>query len=217
MANEFQLKKGKMKVSSASYQLPDNRYEAIVIGTSAGGMFALTRLLTSLPEDFSLPLIIVQHVHSTQDNFMIKHFNDQCHLTVKEANAKEAVQPKSIYFAPPNYHLLIEQDKTFALSTDERVNYSRPSIDVLFESAADVYGSELIGIILTGSNDDGSKGLKRIQEDSGLTIVQDPDTAEHPVMPCAAIDIVEADYILPLEGITNLLIKVSKKISVSCS
>ena len=195
----------------------NNNYKVIVIGTSAGGLSALLRMLTPLPGDFHLPIIIVQHLHPTQDSTFIEHFNDKCLLTVKEANEKETVQPKNIYFAPPNYHLLIEQDKTFSLSTDEKVNFSRPSIDVLFESATDVYASELIGIVLTGASDDGARGLKLIKENKGLIIVQDPDTAESPFMPRAAIKMVETDYILPLEGITDLLIKISKNTSILCN
>lgn len=190
------------------------KYNAIVIGTSAGGMAALARLLTPLPVDFSLPVIVVQHLHPTQDVFMVDCFNKKCSLIVKEANEKEAIQPNNIYIAPPNYHLLIERDKTFSLSTDRKINYSRPSINVLFESAVDVYCPGLAGIILTGANDDGAMGLKMIKENRGLTIVQDPDTAECPLMPIAAIDMVKVDHILPLEEITGLLIKISKETSL---
>lgn len=195
----------------------DNQYKIIVIGASAGGLTALTRLLSPLPGDFPFSIIIVQHLHPLQGDYLNEYFNDKCYLTVKEANEKETIEPKNIYFAPPNYHLLIEEDKTFSLSIDEKVNFSRPSIDVLFESAADVYAPDLIGIVLTGANNDGARGLKKIKENGGLAIAQDPSTAEQPEMPRAAIDMVETDYILPLEGITDLLIKMSKKKSVACS
>ncbi len=176
-----------------------DQYSAIVIGTSAGGMVALTKLLSPLPEDFFLPVIVVQHVHPTQDGFMVDNLNSKCSLTVKEADGNEVIQPNNIYLAPPNYHLLIERDKTFSLSIDEKVKYSRPSINVLFESSADAYASGLAGIILTGANDDGAMGLKMIKENGGLAIVQDPDTAEYPFMPRAAINMVKVDHILPLE------------------
>ncbi len=191
--------------------MSNDQYSAIVIGTSAGGMVALTKLLAPLPEDFSLPIIIVQHVHPTQDGFMVDNLNSKCSLTVKEANGSEVIHPNHIYLAPPNYHLLLERDKTFSLSIDEKVNYSRPSINVLFESAVDVYSSGLVGILLTGANEDGAMGLKMIKENSGLAIVQDPDTAEYPFMPRAAIDMVKVDHILPLEKITDLLIQMNKK------
>ncbi len=186
-----------------------DQYSAIVIGTSAGGMVALITLLAPLPEGFSIPIIIVQHVHPTQDDFMIENLNSKCSLTVKEANGCELIHPNHVYLAPPNYHLLIERDKTFSLSVDEKVNYSRPSINVLFESAVDAYTSGLVGIILTGANEDGAMGLKLIKENRGLAIVQDPDTAEYPFMPRAAIDMVKVDHILPLEGITDLLIEMN--------
>ncbi len=186
-----------------------NKYKAIVMGVSAGGWVALPKVLAKMPEDFPLPIIVVQHLHPEQDGFTIKHFNDQCALLVKEACDKETIQTGTIYFAPPDYHLLIEQDKTFSLSKDEKVNYARPSIDVLFDSAADVYSSGLIGVVLTGANSDGANGLKLIKESGGLAIVQDPATAESPVMPQAAVDAAKPDYILPLEEIATVLRKMA--------
>ncbi len=188
-----------------------DQYSAIVIGTSAGGMVALIKLLTPIPEDFSLPVIIVQHVHPSQDGFMIDNLNSKCSIAVMEASGGEVIEANHVYLAPPNYHLLIERDKTFSLSIDEKVNYSRPSINVLFESAVDAYNSGLIGIILTGANEDGAMGLKMIKENRGLAIVQDPGTAEYPFMPRAAIGMVKVDHILPLEGITDFLIEINKK------
>ena len=188
-----------------------DKYKAIVIGASAGGMKALTLLLSSLPEGFPLPILIVQHQHPNQDDFYIHYYSEQCKLKVKEAEGKEFVKSGVVYFAPPNYHLLIEEDRSILLSIDEKVNYSRPSIDVLFESASDVYRSELIGIILTGANNDGSKGVSRIESNGGLTIAQDPATAEYPVMPQSAINTVGVDYILPLEKIPDKLIELIMK------
>ncbi len=177
------------------------KYEAIVIGVSSGGMITLNTILRHLPSDFVLSIIIVQHQHPESDDFIAKFLDARCNLTVKQADEKESILPGVIYIAPPNYHLMIEEDRTFSLSIDKRVHYARPSIDILFETAADVFGKKLVGIILTGANEDGSHGLRKIKESGGLTIVQDPDTAEVDTMPKAAIASTKVDYILPLEKI----------------
>jgi len=183
-------------------------YEAIVIGVSSGGMNAMKVMFSLLPKEFNTPIIIVQHISSQSENLWIRLLNDKSNLYIKEADEKESIEHGKVYIAPPNYHLLIERDKTFSLTIDERVNYARPSIDVLFESAAEAYKSKLIGVILTGSNNDGTNGLKRIKEYGGLTIVQDPATAESSYMPASAIAVVQMDYILTLENIIKLLIKI---------
>jgi len=188
------------------------KYEAIVIGTSSGGMNALKFLFSSLPVDFSIPIIIVQHISPCSDDQWIKLLNNNSKLYLKEADEKEKIEHGKVYIAPPNYHLMIERNKTFSLTIDERVNYSRPSIDVLFESAAEAYKNKLIGVILTGSNNDGTNGIKRIQECGGLTIAQDPETAESSYMPASAIAAIQPDYILALENIIELLIKLDKPI-----
>jgi len=187
-------------------------YEAIVIGVSSGGMNALKFIFSALPADFCIPIIIVQHLSSRSDAEWIKLLNDKSNLAIKEADEKEKIETGNVYIAPSNYHLLIEKDKTFSLTIDERVNFARPSIDVLFESAAEAYKNKLIGIVLTGSNNDGAKGIKRIKELEGLVIIQDPETAESPTMPAFAIALIEADYILSLEKIVQLLIKIDKPI-----
>jgi len=187
-------------------------YEAIVIGTSSGGINALKFLFSALPIDFSIPIIIVQHISPRSDNQWIKLLNINSKLYLKEADEKEKIEHGKVYIAPPNYHLMIERNKTFSLTIDERVNYSRPSIDVLFESAAEAYKNKLIGVILTGSNNDGTNGIKRIQECGGLIIAQDPETAESSYMPASAIATNQPDYILSLEEITALLIKLDKPI-----
>jgi len=187
------------------------KYSAVVIGVSAGGMNALGQILPVLPKEFPLPVIIVQHISPQSDTYMIQHFNRHSNITVKEADEKELIKPGVAYFAPPNYHLLIEEDHSFSLSTEERVNYSRPSVDVLFESAIDAYCSRLIGIILTGANNDGSKGLQKIKACGGLAIVQEPSTAEVSAMPEAAIKLSKVDHILKLEEIGPLLVKLSKE------
>ena len=178
--------------------MTETRYAAVVIGTSAGGTHALQQLLPCLPAHFPLPIIIVQHLHPLQEGMALIHYSGGSALTVKDADEKEAIRPGFVYFAPPNYHLLIETDHTFGLSIDPKVNYSRPSIDVLFENAANVYGPRLIAILLTGANNDGAKGLRLIKEKGGLVIVQDPRSAEFPFMPEAALQVVKPDFVLGL-------------------
>jgi len=182
------------------------KYKAVVMGSSAGGLAVLARILSVFPQNFRLPLIVVQHLHPRQGEFYIQYLNDRTALTVKEADEKEDIVGGYVYFAPPNYHLLIEEDETFSLSSDEKVNYSRPSIDVLFESAAEVYGNRLAGVILTGANNDGASGLNLIKKNGGLAVVQKPCSAESPYMPRAALELVEADYILSPEEIGTVLV-----------
>lgn len=186
-------------------------YQIIVIGGSAGAVTALHELLPVFPAGYPLPIVVVQHLHPQQDSYWIKHFANRCALPLKEAEEKEPIQGGCIYFAPPNYHLLIEADKTFSLSVDARVNYARPSIDVLFESAADAYALRLVGVILTGANDDGAHGLRYIKERGGLTIVQDPHTAESSYMPRAALAATPVDYVLPLPEIGRLLVEIPRQ------
>jgi len=180
-------------------------YEAVVIGVSTGGMKALNTILPHLPADFALSVIVVQHMHPTSDNFLVRYLHERCNLKVKQADEKEKNVPGVIYVAPANYHLMVEEDRTFSLSIDELVNYARPSIDVLFETAADVYGARLVGVILTGASADGSHGLKRIKESGGLAIVQDPGTAEADTMPRAAIAAVGPDHVLAINDIGPFL------------
>jgi two-component system, chemotaxis family, protein-glutamate methylesterase/glutaminase len=184
-------------------------YEAIVIGVSSGGMSVMRSIFSLLPKGFKTPIIIVQHIGSNSKNQWIRLLSDSSNLYLKEADEKENIDQEIVYIAPPNYHLLVEKDKTFSLTIDERVNFARPSIDVLFESAAEAYKDKLIGIILTGSNSDGSEGLKRIQAYGGLTIVQDPNTAESSYMPLSALAVIQPDFILPLNGIIALLINIT--------
>ncbi len=187
------------------------RYQIIVIGGSAGAMAALTKLLPVFPAGYPLPIVIAQHLHPWQDDYHLEHFGDQCTLPVKEAGDKEAIEAGTIYFAPPNYHLLINDDKTFSLSVDDKVNYARPSIDVLFESAVDVYAPWIVGVILTGANNDGAEGLRLIKERGGIAIVQDPQTAESAYMPKAALAATKVDYVLPLPEIGKLLLELPRR------
>ncbi len=184
-------------------------YEAVVIGVSAGGMAALKTILPRLPADFPLPIAIVQHLGDAESH-LARLLDRHCAIAVKEAEARERFAPGAAYLAPPGYHLLVEPDGTFGLSVDERVNFSCPAIDVLFESAADVYAARLVGIVLTGANADGAKGLKAIKMRRGLTIVQDPAEAASPFMPQAAIEAVRPHVVADLDGIARLLIELGQ-------
>ncbi|PLX10701.1 MAG: chemotaxis protein CheB [Marinilabiliales bacterium] len=186
-------------------------YKAIVIGASAGGLYAIRDLLKPLPAEFNIPIIIVQHLSPHSDNYMIEFLNKTTNLKVKEVDEKEKIKSGQVYIAPPNYHVLIEDNETFSLSADEKVNYSRPSIDVLFYSAADVYKKNLIGIVLTGANDDGARGLFEIRKSGGLGIVQTPATAEASQMPNAAILEANPDHILNISDISKLLKQIIKE------
>lgn len=180
-------------------------YQAVVIGVSAGGIAALDTILPVLPETFPLAVVIVQHVAGGGGNYLVHHFRNRCRLPVEEVADKEPVQPGTIYFAPANYHLLIECRKTLALSVEAKVNHSRPSIDVLFETAAEAYCEHLVGIILTGANSDGAAGLAKVAKMGGLALVQSPATAEVDIMPKAAIAAARVDHILPLREIGPFL------------
>jgi two-component system, chemotaxis family, protein-glutamate methylesterase/glutaminase len=185
---------------------PATRYELIVIGCSLGGMYALEKILCSLPAEFDTPIAIAQHRHKKSDRALPEHFRRSCKIRVMDADDKQWIEPSTVYFAPADYHLLVEKGE-FSLSVDEVVHHSRPSIDVLFESAADAYGPALIGVILTGANDDGAAGVKRIKSRGGLVVVQDPKTAEAPSMPSAAIATGAVDQVLPLEQIGPFLVE----------
>ncbi|MCG8685042.1 MAG: chemotaxis protein CheB [Desulfobacterales bacterium] len=185
-------------------------YHALVIGVSAGGLAALTAILPRLSSEMSQPVIIVQHQSPDSDDFLIQHFDKLCSLGVKEAEDKMPVENSTVYFAPANYHLLVEDDKSFALSTAEKVQYSRPSIDVLFETAAEVYQDHLAGLILTGANADGTKGVMAIRKYKGFTIAQSPETAEVDFMPKSAIA-EGVDAILDLEDIAPFINRMMTK------
>jgi len=181
-------------------------YKLIVIGTSFGGLHALEVLLSGLPKSFPVAIAVVQHRH--RDNNTLPFFLQQhSALPLKEAEDKEMILPGRVYLAPTDYHLLVEVG-SFALSTEAPVSYARPSIDVLFESASDAYTERVIGVILTGASDDGAEGLAKIKAHGGLTLVQEPATAESRMMPEAALAAVPVDWILPLEDIAPLLVKV---------
>lgn len=179
---------------------------AIVIGASAGGVQALSHILPALPADFPSPVLVVVHVPPGKDNTLVELFARKCAAPVKEAEDKEPLRAGTIYFAPPDYHLLVETADALALSTDEVVNHSRPAIDVLFETAADAFGAALTGIVLTGANQDGAQGLKAVGDAGGVAIVQDPATAEVAAMPEAALHAFPAAKVMDLDAIADHLL-----------
>ncbi len=181
------------------------RVEAVVIGTSVGGIAALRTLLPALPAGTPFPVVIVVHVHRQTDTPLVGIFRKISAVAVREALDKEPVEGETVWFAPADYHLLVEADRTFSLSIDGLVNYSRPAIDLLFESAAVAYGSSLVGIVLTGASPDGARGAEAIRDAGGVLVVQDPSTAEAPAMPLAALARVRPDAVGGVDEIANML------------
>jgi two-component system, chemotaxis family, protein-glutamate methylesterase/glutaminase len=180
-------------------------YDVVVVGASLGGLRAMNDLLESLPEQMRVPMVLAQHrAPDSERDSLETLLQRHTHLTVREAGDKDRIEPGHLYVAPPDYHLLVE-DGHFALSVDARVQFARPSIDVLFESVAEAYRDRAIGIVLTGSNEDGAAGLAAIKRNGGVSIVQDPHTAEKRAMPDAAIAGSAADAVLPLDEIGPFL------------
>ena len=180
--------------------------DAIVIGASAGAVEALSRVLPALPAGYPLPLLVVVHIPADRIDLMAPLFASRCQVAVKEAEDKEPIRPGVIYFAASNYHLLVEADRSLSLSSDEPVNFSRPSIDVLFESAADAYGEGLVGVILTGANEDGAEGLAAVVAAGGAGVVEDPATAFVATMPAAALAHCPGARPMSLDAIADLLV-----------
>jgi two-component system, chemotaxis family, protein-glutamate methylesterase/glutaminase len=181
-------------------------FEIVVIGASYGGLSALQAILPELAPEFPLPVVIVQHRKRDGDDGLCEYLKKRSRLPLIEPDDKEKVEPGRVYLAPRDYHLLIEES-IFALSTESPVAFARPSIDVLFESAADIYHDRIIGVILTGANRDGAKGLAKIKALGGMAVVQEPESAESRAMPDAAIAATEVDQILPLAEIAPFLNK----------
>jgi len=182
----------------------------VIIGGSAGSLNAILRILPDVPVLNSFALVIVVHRRSTDDLTLEELLKLKTKITVKAVEDKMPLLPGFIYIAPSNYHLLFEKDDFLALDTSEKVNYSRPSIDVSFESAAEIYGDRLVGILLSGSNSDGTDGLRAIHNAGGLIIVQDPASADMPFMPNNAIINTTPDFILDVEGILKFILSVNK-------
>ena len=185
--------------------------ETVVIGASAGGVAALLRLLPGLPADFGCAIVVVMHVPEGRQSNLAEVFRQRMQLPVREARDKEEISSGTLYFAGSGYHLSVECDRSFSLSGEDRVNFSRPAIDYLMASAADVYGPALLGILLTGANNDGAAGLAAIGLAGGLTVVQSPAEAEQPIMPQEAIRLRAPDLILPLDDIHSLLLMLETK------
>ncbi|WP_112803957.1 chemotaxis protein CheB [Rhizobium sp. SYY.PMSO] len=179
--------------------------EAIVIGASAGAVEALSVILPALPADYRLPIVVVVHVPADKRSIMADLFQAKCELAVCEAEDKQPLFGGTVYFAPPDYHLLIETGKSLSLSSDEPVLFSRPSIDVLFETAADAFGETLIAIVLTGANGDGAKGLQAVVEAGGVALVQDPINAFASIMPETAIQMSPRARVMSLGEIAQYL------------
>ncbi|MFO2464283.1 chemotaxis protein CheB [Pseudomonas sp. 15FMM2] len=179
--------------------------KAVVIGASAGGVEALLSIFAALRAGFGLPIIVVLHLPDERHSQLAEVFSRRVPILVKEAQDKELIQPGTLYFAGPGYHLSVEQDRSLSLSQEERVYHSRPAIDYLFASAADAYGSELLAILLTGANQDGAQGLAEVKRRGGTTVVQDPDEARIATMPLAALALHTPNHILTLSRIGALL------------
>lgn len=179
--------------------------DAIAIGASMGGVEALIQLLPALAADAGVAVFVVLHLPRDRPSLLVDIFAPLCALSVQEAEDKLPVSPGNIYFAPPDYHLLIDNGPSLLLSVDDPVYFARPSIDVLLESAADIYGRRLLGIILTGANADGADGLKAVHDAGGFTVVQDPEAAAASLMPDAARKSHPVDAVLSLDEISHLL------------
>ncbi|CAM2740763.1 two-component system, chemotaxis family, response regulator CheB [Pseudomonas gessardii] len=179
--------------------------QAIVVGASAGGVEALLSIFGGLAPGFRLPIIVVLHLPDERRSQLAEVFGRRVAMTVVEARDKEMIQPGTLYFAGPGYHLSVEHDRSLSLSQEERVHHSRPAIDYLFESAADTYGPNLLAILLTGANQDGARGLAQVKLRGGTTVVQDPAQAQVAVMPKAALALHTPDHILTLSHIGDLL------------
>jgi two-component system chemotaxis response regulator CheB len=179
-------------------------YDVAVVGTSWGGLAALRMLVSGLPESFQMAVVLVQHRHKDSDHLLRALLQERTALPVCEVEDKMPIEHGRVYVAPPDYHTLVEPGH-FSLSTEAPVRYSRPSIDVTFGSAADSYGHRTVGIVLTGANNDGADGLRRISDRGGMAIVQEPSSAESAPMPTAAVAAVPRARVMTLEGIVRYL------------
>lgn len=186
--------------------LPDltTHLDAVAIGASAGGVEALSILLPKLPPRCRVSFFIVVHIPRERPSLLPEVLAVRCPLPIREAEDKEPVEPGTVYVAPPDYHLLVDRGPALALSSDEPVHFSRPSIDVLFESAADIYGERLMGVILTGSNQDGAMGLAAIARAGGRAVVEEPAAAAASFLPEAALRQAPVDAVLSLERMQEL-------------
>lgn len=194
-----------MNDAALGQALAGRRFAAVVIGASAGGVNALLEILPGLPVSCPYPVVTVLHVMRGRQNQLVEVFGQRLALRVEEAADKQEPAAGTLYFAPADYHLSIEEEGVFSLSLEPPVHFARPAIDITMESAADVYGPELMGILLTGANHDGAAGMAAIGAAGGLTVVQDPAEAQVSVMPAEAIRLRAPDLVLPLRDIRRLL------------
>ena len=181
------------------------RIDAVVIGASAGGIEALSLLLPALPRGMRAPVFVVLHLPRERPSLLVEIFQPKCALPIREAEDKEPVDAGTVYVAPPDYHLLVDAGPRLSLSADDPVHFSRPSIDVLFESAADLYRDRLLAILLSGANEDGAAGADRVRRRGGVTIVQDPRSARSSLMPQSALNLFQPTHVLALDAIAAML------------
>lgn len=186
-------------------------YKGIIIGGSAGSFQVVTKILSSLPKDFQYPVFLCLHRLKHVRSGFIEALEIKSNLPIVEPEDKTPIKKGVVYLAPSNYHMYIDYGQRFALSTEPPVNYSRPSIDLSFYSAATAYREKLIGIILSGANKDGAKGIESVKKNGGLTIVQDPEEAQIKTMPTSALEIIKADHVIPTEKIIELLLDLNIK------
>lgn len=191
--------------ADSQHNTEGRRFRAVVLGVSTGGVEALKRLLPALPATYSLPLLIIIHMTRESGDGLARFLNELAEIHVKEADEGEFIAGGVVYLAPANYHLLLESNGQLAFSTDPAVNFARPSIDVLFESAAASFGAALIGVVLTGAANDGARGLERIRRLGGFTIVQEPTDALMDAMPKNALALGPADRVVKLDELPALL------------
>jgi two-component system chemotaxis response regulator CheB len=162
-------------------------FDLIVIGGSAGGISAVQTILKRIPSDFQIPIVIVIHLPADNRGLLTEVLQVSSKIPLKEPNDKDPIERGKVYTAPSGYHLMVEKEKIFCVNLDEPVQYSIPSIDVFFASAAEVYESKILGVILSGANEDGAEGLCRLVENGGVAIIQSPKTAQSPLMPQSAL------------------------------
>lgn len=179
--------------------------EYFVIGTSAGGLDVLNAVLPAFKKTGKFKVFVVIHLPPTGPNLIPSLLNEKCELIVKEAEPGEEIEADTIYISPPDYHLCLEPNKILSLSAEEPVNFSRPSIDILFESAAYAFGKKVMGLLFTGANEDGARGLKKILDAQGFTVVQKPEDAEYDVMPRAALELMNPDYTMSVQEVSSFI------------
>jgi two-component system chemotaxis response regulator CheB len=179
--------------------------KTIVIGGSAGSLSVVLRIIPLLRKDMNVSVLIVMHRMASTEEVLLDVLGSRTSFEVKEVEDKDELRPGVLYIAPADYHVLVERDRLLTLDDSEKVNFSRPSIDVTFESAADACGSSVIGVLLSGANADGVAGLKKVKDKGGVVVIQDPATADFPFMPQKALELIEPDLLLTEDGVAKLV------------